>query len=126
MNALNMKDGSSCWYSEGVGDDETATQSYTITFGREVVPKEVHIQFQAGFSAEDCQVHIRSGKSAGATWEMLEEIGPSDTHELQIFPLDNSLQASAMKIVFDECTDFYGRIMVYQLGIYGVEVENDE
>lgn len=123
MNALNIEDGSSCWYSEGVGDDENVTQSYTITFPRQVAPKEVRIQFQAGFSAEECQVHIRSSQS---TWEMLEEIEPSDTHELQIFPLSNSKAADAMKIVFDECTDFYGRIMVYRLGIYGVDVTNDK
>ena len=121
MNALNMEDGSSCWYSEG-GDD-SSTQSYTVTFGRKVLPKEVRIQFQAGFSAEDCQVHIRS---ESGTWELVDELEASDTHELQTFPLDGSSSkvADAMKIVFGECTDFYGRVMVYRLGVYGTEIEN--
>lgn len=128
MNALDIEDGSSCWYSEGVGDDENATQSYTVTFGRKVVPKELRIQFQAGFSAEDCHVHVRSSDEAESTWDLLEEIEPDDTHELQKFPFSNSNDkvADAIKIVFDECTDFYGRIMVYQLGVYGTENDTEK
>jgi len=120
MNALDMEERSSCWYSEGSDDD--ATQSFTITFGRQVLPKELQIQFQAGFSAEECNVSVRT-LDAEEKWEVIEELEPSDSHELQSFPLTGvkDKAVDAIKIEFQECTDFYGRVMVYRLGILGTE-----
>lgn len=138
MNALNVDDGSSCWYSDG---EEGATQSLTINFGRSVTPKEIRIQFQAGFSAETCEIHyacnINDSSAANAAcsagWELVEEVETSDTHELQTFPLHPAKDAAtamangkiittdAMKIVFHDFTDFYGRVTVYRLGVYGTD-----
>jgi hypothetical protein len=115
MNALNTEDESSCWYSDG---EEGSTQSLTINFGRQVTPSELKLQFQAGFSAETCQLYLRSGSEA---FELIVEIEPEDTHKLQSFPLDSDKTGDALKLVFDECTDFYGRVTVYQLGVWGKE-----
>jgi hypothetical protein len=116
MNTLKIDDNSSCWYSDG---KEGTTQSLSITFGRQVLPSELKIQFQAGFIAENCQVHVRN-ESGG--WDTLDEtIEPSDSHEVQSFPLECKQPTDAIKIVFDEFTDFYGRVMVYQLGVWGKE-----
>lgn len=115
MNALKVEDSSSCWYSDG---KEGSTQSLAIHFGRQVLPLQLKIQFQAGFVAESCQVQVHN-QSGG--WDVVEEFEPSDTHEVQDFPVECKEPSDAVKIVFDEFTDFYGRVMVYQLSVWGQE-----
>jgi hypothetical protein len=54
----------------------------------------------------------------------VEEIEADDDHELQSFPLSvtDATTTTALKIVFDETTDFYGRVIVYQLEVWGKEL----
>lgn len=122
MNVLKMEDSSSCWYSDG---KEGSTQALSIHFGRPVRPTELKIQFQAGFVAESCQVQVQNSNSSGG-WDTVEEIEPSDCHEVQSFPVECKEATDSIKIIFDEFTDFYGRVMVYQLGVWGKEEETKE
>lgn len=55
-------------------------------------------------------------------WVKVEEIEADDDHEAQAFPLSMEEPTNALKIVFDETTDFYGRLIVYQIQTWGLEV----
>lgn len=121
MNALKIDDASSCWYSDG---EEGATQSLTINFKRNVLPTQLKMQFQAGFSAETCTIHIRTGAD---TWELVDEIEVEDTHDEQLFSFEEKSQTGdAIKIVFDEMTDFYGRVMIYKVGVWGKQTADEK
>ena len=125
-NALQTDDGSSCWYSDGLSEKASSQQWYAIHFQRSVIPCTLKLQFQAGFSAETCRVEVRS--NSGEKWESLigEELEPEDVHDLQIFPLQSTNNISAgidaIRLVFDEYTDFYGRVMLYKVEVWGKEV----
>ena len=64
----------------------------------------------------------RHNSVASKTWSKVEEIEADDDHELQSFPLSVADETTALKVVFDETTDFYGRVIVYQLQVWGKEV----
>lgn len=61
---------------------------------------------------------------------VLEEEEVEDDHEVQSFAIPtttNSLTTTtAIRLVFDECTDFYGRVTVYELKVLGYEYEKDK
>lgn len=116
MNALKIDDESSCWYSDG---EEGKAQSLTINFKRQVFPTELKVQFQAGFIAEECKVYAHDDIE---DWKLIDELEILDTHDEQVFHLENSQKGDALKIVFDEMTDFYGRVMIYKLAIWGREI----
>jgi hypothetical protein len=91
-----------------------------------VIPTELHVQFQAGFSAEQTIVFKQSKDGPG--YEQIEELETEDEHGMQVFPLpdgtDEKGATSSIKLVFDEFTDFYGRVIVYQLKVLGKEVSS--
>jgi hypothetical protein len=122
MNALKTDDGSSCWYSDGqttTVDNNNSQQSFVLHFKRIVRPHTVKIQFQAGFSASTCQLQLRN--QAGV-WEILDDIELEDTHHLQSFPLPTTdKEGDAIQLLLDDYADFYGRIMIYRLEIWGTE-----
>lgn len=81
------------------------------------------MQFQAGFAAEEITVYVQTGTTGDKPkWSKVEEIEADDDHELQSFPLSVAERATALKFVFDETTDFYGRVIVYQLQVWGKEL----
>lgn len=125
MNALKTEDGSSCWYSDGqttTGDN--SEQSFALYFKRTVRPHTVKIQFQAGFSASACQLQLRN--QAGV-WETLDDMELEDVHHLQSFPLQaTDKEGDAIQLVFDDLTDFYGRVMIYRLEVWGAERESEK
>jgi hypothetical protein len=111
-----------------------------IEFGRPIQPQCVQVQFQAGFVAESMQVWISSSSTnnaeissdAAPTWVLLCEEEVEDDHQMQNFVLDEitatktttstTATTTSMKLVFMNCSDFYGRIIIYQVKIYGQEV----
>ena len=122
MNALDLDSSTSCWNSDGSPSGKRSSH-YIIEFGRAVEPVELRIQFQAGFVAEKLQV--LSQQQQDSTWRPIIELEVDDDHDLQVFTLDSSgstVGTNALKLVFDECTDFYGRVTVYQLQIWGYEI----
>ena len=58
----------------------------------------------------------------------MAEFDVDDNHDLQIFSLleenQNTRPTTAVKLLFEDCTDFYGRVIVYQLQIWGYEVKD--
>lgn len=125
---------------------------YEIYFNRPIIAHEMRIQFQGGFVGMDCTVYkktqqsierkgsarvqVRQNNDADEEeWEELEElfVDPIDTTDIQTFPADIELNdaknqqdkysCTALRIEFGRSTDFYGRIVIYSLEVWGVEAE---
>ena len=112
MNALDVNNGSSSWNSEGNTQNET---TLTIHFGRDVIPASVRLQFQAGFSAETVIIHNPQKTIVG-------ELEFEDVHEIQEHSLlDNEKLLNSLKFTLDNFSDFYGRVILYRLEVWGYE-----
>ena len=124
--ALDCENALTSWNSEGSPNGKK--ESFLIVdfcgggknTNRKVKPEEICIQFQAGFAAEEITAYVQIGDKG--KWSKVEEIEADDDHELQSFPLSDAGETTAIKIVFDETTDFYGRVIVYQLQVWGKEL----
>lgn len=110
MNALDTENGTSCWNS-----DQGESQFYSLNFSRQVVVQELKMQFQAGFSAEKCRIEAK----VDDIWVLIDELEPEDTLQIQCFPLNT--RCDAVKLTFHEFTDFYGRVTIYRLEVWGKE-----
>ena len=120
MNALNTSEGSSCWNSDACEDDQQ--QFLLLDFRRSVKVHSLKIEFQAGFIAETCHVKLQTSDNE---WINLKELEPEDTHDIQTFSLvedDEPSTGTALKLVFGEFTDFYGRVTIYTIEAWGQEV----
>jgi len=67
-----------------------------------------------GFAGKTCWIEVSNDK--GASFTKHQDIYPEDSNKLQMFDL-NPVKCFAIKIVFQDSTDFYGRITIYQLNI---------
>ena len=75
--------------------------------------------FQGGFAGTRCAVQVRS---AEGKWENKQSVYPEDVNRRQMFDLslgDNPIRD--MKLVFEQSSDFFGRITLYDLDILGKE-----
>ncbi|KFP70476.1 Nuclear receptor 2C2-associated protein, partial [Acanthisitta chloris] len=98
-----------CWNS-----DQGTSQWVTLDFPRAVKVSELHIQFQGGFSSRLCTLE---GCRTGEELVKISDLYPQDTHAMQIsFAM---LVLDKLKITFENSTDFFGRIVVYHLGVLG-------
>mmetsp|Transcript_18415 Transcript_18415/g.45647 ORF Transcript_18415/g.45647 Transcript_18415/m.45647 type:complete len:168 (-) Transcript_18415:281-784(-) len=127
--ALDCENALTSWNSEGSPNGKKASFLIIDFSGggklpnRRVKPEEICIQFQAGFAAEEITAYVQiTGGGDKPKWLKVEEIEADDDHELQTFPLSVADETTALKIVFDETTDFYGRVIVYQLQVWGKEL----
>ncbi len=123
MNAIDFENSTTCWSSNGSPAGKQPSH-YIVDFGRLVEPSELRVQYQAGFIGEDLNIFWQNGGS----WKHLayQEVG--DNHNLQTFSLVDGhprVRTTSVKLVFDECTDFYGRVTLYQVQIWGFEVEGE-
>lgn len=81
---------------------------------------EIVLTFQGGFVGKTCV-------AIGSTSEQPNEYNipivtfyPQDINSLQTFKVDNNdTPIQRLKIIFEESTDFYGRITIYKLDILG-------
>lgn len=88
--------------------------------GRTVSIHQVRVQFQAGFVAESGSLQIQM---ENGSWETAQELEFEDTYELQTCKLDEIIStAPAIKLVFEDFSDFYGRVTIYRLEIWGTEL----
>jgi hypothetical protein len=113
---------SSCWNSEGTAEQKGRDEGcwFIVDFGRTVQPDEIRIQFQAGFCAETCSVYV---KNDNEEWIIADDtLEFNNVHELQTRSLQaEALTAKAIKLAFDDATDFYGRVTIYRLEVWGRE-----
>ncbi|KAI0783111.1 galactose-binding domain-like protein [Abortiporus biennis] len=112
-----LTDGSpeTCWASQ-----QGTPQHIQITFKDPVVPKRLSITFQGGFVGTRCALEVRSGDSV--EWRTWTRVYPEDVNRAQSFDLpDDMVQDSinSLRLVFEESSDFFGRITVYDLQLFG-------
>ncbi len=96
-----------CWNS-----DQGSPQYIQIVFNDnlKINIAEIRIMFQGGFAGKECQVEVN-----GYCDKKLD-FHPEDNNKLQCFPMILD-QCSSLKIVFNQSSDFFGRITIYQLQI---------
>ncbi|NXX22557.1 NR2CA protein, partial [Podargus strigoides] len=107
-----------CWNS-----DQGTCQWVTLEFPRTVRVSQLHIQFQGGFSSRLCTLQ---GCRAGEELVKISSLYPEDTNAMQIsfatlqagFQVEQTA-LDKLKITFENSTDFFGRIVVYHLGVLG-------
>uniref|UniRef100_A0A3B4AKG7 Nuclear receptor 2C2-associated protein n=1 Tax=Periophthalmus magnuspinnatus TaxID=409849 RepID=A0A3B4AKG7_9GOBI len=91
-----------CWNS-----DQGEYQWVSLEFPQSVKITEIKLQFQGGFAAKSCR--LEGSHMDGEV--KISQFYPED---------DNSLQISFfIKIIFENSTDFFGRVIVYSLDILG-------
>lgn len=117
-----------------------------LTFASDVKPTTISLTFQGGFVGTHCAVYaVFAGvASAGNGWKYLGRIFPEDVNRRQSFPVslipknDTAVQSNGdgstggvepsqvptegilqLKIVFEQSSDFFGRITVYDLSLEG-------
>lgn len=132
MNALDYANETTCWNSEGSPQGKTSSWIRVDFASTAIVPTKIGIQFQAGFVAEEVTVMVLKANSDNDAKEEWITVGDTfevdDDHEMQFLDLleDNNekMPTSTMgiKLVLNECTDFYGRVTIYQLKVFGKEV----
>ncbi|NXI54510.1 NR2CA protein, partial [Chloroceryle aenea] len=109
----HMFDGSeeTCWNS-----DQGTCQWVTLDFPRTVKVSQLHIQFQGGFSSRLCTLQ---GCRAGEELVKISDLYPEDINAMQIsFQVEETV-LDKLKITFGNSTDFFGRIVIYHLGVLG-------
>ncbi|NWU21896.1 NR2CA protein, partial [Dyaphorophyia castanea] len=118
----HLFDGSeeTCWNS-----DQGTSQWVTLDFPQPVKVSQLHIQFQGGFSSRLC---LLEGCRTGEELVKISELYPQDSHAMQIsfprmipgagFQLEETV-LDKLRITFESSTDFFGRIVVYHLGVLG-------
>ncbi|KAL4227992.1 Nuclear receptor 2C2-associated protein [Mactra antiquata] len=105
-------DDDTCWNS-----DQGSPQWISVDFENSLILDEFHIQFQGGFVGRDCWVEMKRSKDG--EWEKMFDFYPKDINSLQIFKAENNSEPiSSMKIIFNNSTDFFGRITIYRLEIF--------
>ncbi|KAG1771230.1 galactose-binding domain-like protein [Suillus occidentalis] len=111
-----------CWTSrQGPG------QYIHLTFQKPAIPKRIAIIFQGGFVGTKCRIEV-SKSSDRPEWQTWAYIHPEDANRRQAFDLiihrdklpGEGEGIRSMKLVFEESSDFYGRITIYELRIEGV------
>lgn len=123
MNALD-KNESSCWNSDGNSDGDIEN-SFVIHFNRTVLIEEIRIQFQGGFAAEECKLYSSSAETP--SWNEIEdaEIEPENRNSIQTFPLGDTEEkvrvCNSIKVTFHSASDFYGRVIIYKIEVWGRE-----
>ncbi|CAL8268699.1 unnamed protein product [Arctogadus glacialis] len=117
-----------CWNS-----DQGENQWVALEFPKNVKMSELKVQFQGGFSGRTCRLE---GCVGGGEFTALSQFYPEDNNSLQIsfvllfrichndhmeysFPIQEVPAVSRLKIVFEDSSDFFGRIVVYSLDILG-------
>lgn len=74
--------------------------------------------FQGGFVGTQTAIYILASPSG---WKLFARIFPENVNRRQLFalPRDGAEVSEQMKIVFEESSDFFGRITIYDLNIEG-------
>ena len=94
-----------------------------MVFPRPVILRHLSITFQGGFVGTRCLIQVPSPTSG--EWEVVARIFPEDNNRPQNFSLTpdspNFLDSGVekLKLAFEESSDFFGRITIYDLRLEG-------
>ncbi|NXH11678.1 NR2CA protein, partial [Bucco capensis] len=109
----HLFDGSeeTCWNS-----DQGICQWVTLDFPGTVKVSQLQLQFQGGFSSRLCTLE---GCRRGEELVKISELYPEDINAMQIsFQVEETV-LDKLKLTFGNSTDFFGRIVLYHLGVLG-------
>ncbi|KAF8079190.1 galactose-binding domain-like protein [Lyophyllum atratum] len=106
-----------CWTSQ-----QGLPQHVQLGFADRVIPRRILLTFQGGFVGTQCSLYADSEAEGKKDWRLWTSIYPEDVNrrqcfDLPLFDLDNGL--SSLKLVFEQSSDFFGRITVYDLKLEG-------
>jgi len=102
-----------CWNS-----DQGLPQWIAVSFSSKIPVSQFMIQFQGGFAAKEIQLQ-RVPEAGSANTEVVEMFFPEDSNGVQTFSLTHGpVSTDNLRFTFLESTDMFGRIIVYQLGIF--------
>jgi hypothetical protein len=90
--------------------------------GASSVVAHIVIQFQGGFVGQDALVELGQNFDGLVELARLDDI--HDTNSPQTFTLSTASSSTEpagrfLKITFPSSTDFYGRVTIYSLQVYG-------
>ncbi|KAF8215806.1 galactose-binding domain-like protein [Mycena galopus ATCC 62051] len=107
-----------CWTSQ-----QGLPQYVQLGFPEPIIPETIHLTFQGGFAGTRCAVKLRYSDTG---LETLIYIFPGDINGRQEFSLKTESNAAAiaggidrLRLEFEESSDFFGRITLYDLKLYG-------
>ncbi|CAG5111169.1 Oidioi.mRNA.OKI2018_I69.chr2.g5502.t1.cds [Oikopleura dioica] len=108
---LNDGNEDTCWYS-----DQGNPQYIKLKFAEKQIVEEkniekfkLKIQFQGGFAGQKC--FFKTGPNSSLPFF------PEDSNDLQEFEFEAKEDFEQLEVEFESSTDFYGRVIVYQLSI---------
>ncbi|KAJ7070690.1 galactose-binding like protein [Mycena amicta] len=110
-----------CWTSQ-----QGLPQYVQFTFPeRRVVPESIDLTFQGGFVGTRCAAKVSARE--GDSWELLTHIFPEDINKRQQFSFLNATAGieggiERLRLEFEESSDFFGRITLYDLKLFGRHV----
>ncbi|KAI0354625.1 galactose-binding like protein [Trametes cingulata] len=120
-----LTDGSpeTCWTSQ-----QGTPQYIQLSFPSPVIPKRVELTFQGGFVGTRCTIEVllAPAERGETRWRTFTRIYPEDVNRQQTFDLVPSepdlvdRKIESMKLVFEESSDFFGRVTVYDLQVLGI------
>ncbi|XP_037028289.1 nuclear receptor 2C2-associated protein [Bradysia coprophila] len=96
--------------------DQGALQWILITFDEVTKIKSFNFQFQGGFAGKNCSVSLEDG---GGKVVHEQPFYPDDINAKQTFDLSSTAESvRKVKFSFEGSTDFFGRIIVYNLELH--------
>ena len=117
-----LREDSSCWNSEGNNDDDDS-HWFRLDFKRRVQPTTAALQFQAGFCVAGGRLEYQTAGDDDAWHTALDDdVEWQDDHALQTVALRPDICCTSLRFVLEDCTDFYGRVILYQVKVWGKEV----
>lgn len=108
------KNEETCWNS-----DQGTPQFIVLDFNRQVKAEYVTMMFQGGFVGQDGFVEVGDSLDLLKKVSVLDDI--KDCNDQQQFAIEDSTASRYLKITFDTSTDFYGRVTLYSLDVYGTD-----
>ena len=103
-------------------------QFIQLGFDENVIPTRLSITFQGGFVGTRCKVLVTTKDKDKSDWQLLTTVYPEDVNRPQVFDLkpanpdileDVKKGVSTFKLLFEESSDFFGRITIYDLKVEG-------
>ncbi|XP_030074213.1 nuclear receptor 2C2-associated protein isoform X2 [Microcaecilia unicolor] len=86
-----------------------------LEFPKSVEVSQLHIQFQGGFTSRTCTLE---GCTKNEALEKIMNFYPEDNSALQRFSIPPK-PLEKLKVIFENSTDFFGRIIIYHLDVLG-------
>ncbi|ORX51229.1 galactose-binding like protein [Hesseltinella vesiculosa] len=114
----HLIDGSAetCWNSE-----QGLPQHILLDFGSPVFIQQVIMTFQGGFVGKTCTALGSTAEQPNDYQLGLSTFYPQDINSEQSFAIESTSPVQRLKLIFEESTDFYGRITLYKLDIRGTK-----